>query len=369
MTINKSVCVISTVHPDYDTRILKQCRSLGDHFSVDLIIQSKKISYLNITILPLPIIHNRWQRLHLIMIATKLAFKKKYNFYIFHDPELIFLGVILKLFNKKVIYDVHEDYESQILDKHWIPSYLRKSISFIFSSIEKMSSKYYDSIVCATPFIHKKFSKINKNSFCVRNFPPSDELFISDNTSTLEKHRTNIFKILYVGVISEERSILKILDSIRDINCELILAGNFSPPSLQKICEQHDSWKKVRYLGFIDRIVFSKVLNESDVGILLFQPLKNHIDALPNKMFEYMAGGLFQISSNFKEWKVLVEDNNIGITIDPKDSKMLSKTLLELQKNKLNIQSMRSDIRSVFKKNFTWDKEQIEFLKVFNINE
>lgn len=368
MTTNKNICVISTVHPDHDTRIIKQCRSLREHFSVDLIIQSKKISYQDIKILPLPLIRNRLQRLYLIFLATRLAFKKKYNFYIFHDPELILLGVLLKLFNKKVIYDVHEDYESQILDKHWIPSYLRKLTSIIFSFIERISSKIFDSIVCATPFIHKKFYKVNKKSFCVRNFPPSEELFIDDGKVLLDENIDSIFRILYVGVISEERSIIKILDSIKNIDCELTLAGNFSPPNLQKICEQHESWKKVRYLGFIDRKVFAKVLNESDVGILLFQPLKNHIDALPNKMFEYMAGGLFQISSNFKEWKVLVEGNNIGITIDPEDSKMLSKTLLELQKNKSHLQNMRSNIRSIYMKSFTWDKEKFEFLKAFDIN-
>jgi glycosyltransferase involved in cell wall biosynthesis len=368
MTKNKNICVISTVHPDHDTRILKQCRSLSEYFFVDLIIQSKKLSYQNIKILPLPLIRNRLQRVYLIMLATRLAFKKKYSFYIFHDPELIFLGILLKLFGKKVIYDVHEDYESQILDKHWIPSYLRKVTSIVFSFIERISSKLFDSIVCATPFIHNKFSKINNKSFCVRNFPPSEELFIDDEAVLLDEQRVSIFKILYVGVISEERSIIKILDSIKNIDCELTLGGNFSPPSLQKICEEHESWKKVRYLGFIDRLVFAKVLNESDVGILLFQPLKNHIDALPNKMFEYMAGGLFQISSNFKEWKVLVEGNSIGITIDPEDSKMLTKTLIELQKNKSHLQNMRSNIRRIYMKNFTWDKEKFELLKAFDID-
>ena len=47
----------------------------------------------------------------------------------FHDPELILLGLVLKCFGYKVVYDVHEDVPRQILDKHWIPSFLKPILS------------------------------------------------------------------------------------------------------------------------------------------------------------------------------------------------------------------------------------------------
>jgi glycosyltransferase involved in cell wall biosynthesis len=366
MNKNKSICVISTVHPDNDTRILKQCRTLRQYFSVDLIIQSEKDDDDGIKIIPLPIIKNRIQRLHLMFLAIRLSFKKKYDYYLFHDPELILLGIILKIFRRKVIYDIHEDYQVQILDKHWIPIYLKKTISFIFFLIEKISSKFFDSLICATPFIFKKFSKINKNVYCVRNFPPRNEL-IHDHTRNFQN--SDRFKILYVGVISEERSIINILDAIKDIDCEFILAGNFSPASLKDFTEKHDSWKKVRYLGYVNRKDFSSLLNEADLGILLFQPQKAHIDSLPNKMFEYMAGGLYQLSSNFEEWKTIIELNNVGQTINPLDTDELSKKIVELKNNKEMINKLGPKIREIFTSNFTWETESIEFLKVFDVHE
>lgn len=366
MNKNQSICVISTVHPDHDTRILKQCKTLNDHFSVDLVIQSEKTIHNNIKIIPLPLIKNRLQRVHLMFLALRHSFKKKYDFYVFHDPELIIVGIILKLFKRKVIYDIHEDYQMQIFDKHWIPSFLKKIISWNFFLIEKSSSKFFDSLICATPFIYKKFSKINKNTYCVRNFPTSSELY-QNRSSDLKD--SGYFKILYVGVISKERSIINILEAIKDIECEFILAGNFSPPSLQEQAESHNSWKKVRYLGYVNREEYSILLNEADLGILLFQPQKAHIDSLPNKMFEYMAGGLYQLSSNFEEWKKIIEYNDVGETTDPLDINAITNKISHLKHQKEMINNLRPNIRDIFLSNFTWDTEKNEFLKAFNIYE
>lgn len=369
MKIVKRVCVISTVHPDHDTRILKQSKTLSEYFDVSLVIQSNKRNINSINIIRLPIIKKRIQRPFLMVLALFYAARKKYDFYIFHDPELIFVGVILKFFGKNVIYDIHEDYEMQILDKHWIPSYLRKAISRIFFIIEKTSSKFFNHVICATPYIHKKFEKITSNAICVRNFPPKNELYTNDYYQSKGEQNEEQFKILYVGVISDERCILNILNAIQDIECEFILAGKFSPKGLKEVCMEHPSWNKVRYLGFINRDKFSLLLKECDLGLLLFKPINNHIDSMPNKMFEYMSGGLFQLSSNFAHWKEIIEKNEIGVTVNPINEYEISSAIIDAKKNRSNIAKKRNNIRNTFLNSFTWEKEASAFLKAFDIND
>ena len=51
----------------------------------------------------------------------------------------------------------------------------------------------------------------------------------------------------------------------------------------------------------------AKVFETTCAGLVTFKALPNHINAQPNKMFEYMSAGLPVIASNFPAWKSIVE--------------------------------------------------------------
>ena len=49
--------------------------------------------------------------------------------------------------------------------------------------------------------------------------------------------------------------------------------------------------------------------------LVTFLKTPNHIDAQPNKMFEYMSAGLPIITSNFPLWREIVEGNDLLVLI------------------------------------------------------
>ena len=82
-----------------------------------------------------------------------------------------------------------------------------------------------------------------------------------------------------------------------------------------------------------------------------------------------MAGGIYQLSSNFIESKEIIEQKNICETIDPEDTKELSRKIINLKNNRVHINELRPKIREVFISNFTWEREKLEFLKAFDVYE
>ncbi|MFO7971221.1 MAG: glycosyltransferase, partial [Desulfobacterales bacterium] len=75
----------------------------------------------------------------------------------FHDPELISVGLVLKLSDVKVIYDVHEDVPRQILAKFYLPLLLRKPVAWVMEAVEWIAGRCFDAVVPATPKIADRF--------------------------------------------------------------------------------------------------------------------------------------------------------------------------------------------------------------------
>ena len=171
---NKKINILTSVHPPFDDRIFhKEAKTLVKAgYDVTLIAQHNREEVVDgVRIVPLPKPRHRFERMTgIVRKLFRLALKEKADVYHFHDPELIPIGLILSLFGKKVIYDVHEDVPKQILTKDWIRNYIvRKIVSFFFKGFEDFSCTFFNGIVAATPDIAKKFP--SKKTITLRNFP------------------------------------------------------------------------------------------------------------------------------------------------------------------------------------------------------
>ncbi|MBL8677280.1 MAG: glycosyltransferase, partial [Alphaproteobacteria bacterium] len=212
---------ITTSHPSSDIRIFhKECKSLSKHgIKVNLIATHHKSECIeNINIIPLPLCNRRMTRHYFKpLLAFSAALKTRADLYHFHDPELIPVGILLKIFGKKVIYDVHEDLPGQIFHKVWIPSYLKPSFSFIAKMVEFVCSRFFDGVIAATPYITDIFIKRNKNSVNVNNYPILSEFINLEKKITIKDNNA----ICYVGSITQARGILQLLEAIQDTDIKL----------------------------------------------------------------------------------------------------------------------------------------------------
>lgn len=310
---------LTTVHSRNDIRVfIKQCRSIsGNGHNVWLFVADGLGSYcvegVNIVDVGKP--RNRLHRMLLLAWAmVRQAKRKNADVYHLHDPELTPYVWYLRAGGKSsVVFDVHEDIPKQILHKPYLNKTQALIASKMFSWYESLVLSRFDFLISATPAIGKRLLKYGKQVEVVNNYPIIGEL----SGRWAERQKEN--KVCYVGGVSEMRGATEMLSAISITKSEsrLAIAGAFSTPALENQCRNLKGWDKVDYLGFINRADVGMLLSESCAGLVLFHPLPNHMDAQPNKLFEYMSAGVPVIASNFPLWREVIERWNCGICVDP----------------------------------------------------
>jgi glycosyltransferase involved in cell wall biosynthesis len=361
--IYKKVCILTSAHPPFDTRIFhKEARSLAKAgYEVSLIVQYDKDETVDgIRIVPLPTPKNRLERITKTIWTTyRKALEIDADIYHFHDPDLILIGLLLNRRGKRVIYDVHEDVPRQNLSKSYIPIVFRRPISLMIGVLEAFSAKRFDGVVTATPFINRRFLELGANAVNVNNYPLASELYTADNQWEKKEKAA-----CYIGGIAEIRGAFEMVEAISNTGYQLILAGDFEP-GLEDRLKQLLGWRQVETLGFIDREGVKATMARSMAGMVLFYPEPNHIDAQPNKMFEYMSAGIPVIASNFPLWREIIEGANCGICVDPLNPKEIADAEVYLFENPKEAEEMGKRGRIAVKRQYKWCIEEKKLLKLY----
>ena len=327
---------LTSVHPRYDTRILrKMCCSLTALGKVYLVCADGKrdevIEDVNIT----DVGKNKSRILRMIS-SVNLIYKKAIDLdadiYHLHDPELIRIGLKLIKKGKKVIFDSHELIVDQIISKHYLPKFLRHTISKIYQYYEKYSLKKFH-LIGATPHIRDYLKKINNDAIDICNYPVLENHIIDNRGATKQSSKINY--ICYVGGISKIRGIKELVQALELTNNKVILnlAGNFGSIAFEKQIRNLPGWRNVNYLGYLNRKEVNNIYTKSSAGIVTLHPTPAYIHSLPVKMFEYMNFKLPIIASDFKLFCKIFDKVGCGLNVNPHNPKKIAEAIDKIINN------------------------------------
>jgi glycosyltransferase involved in cell wall biosynthesis len=306
---------------------------------------------------------NRWQRFRQVSKALyNKALSVDAELYHFHDPEFLPYAAKLVRKGKWVIYDVHEDLPRQLLSKHYIPRLFRKFAAYIVEKLENHYARKLSGIITATEFIRDRFSKMHQQVLDIKNYPVINE---PDLKPVNQNKKAEVF---YVGSLTRERGITEVVMALEKTNSDirLNLAGKYAPEAFRNELVHLQGWQKVNEIGFADRKKVNQLSDRSFAGIVTLHPIINYLDALPVKMFEYMAAGLPVIASDFRLWREIVEENHCGICVNPMKPGEISQAIDHLYVNPEEAQTMGANGRRAVIEKYNWgieEKKLIDFYK------
>jgi glycosyltransferase involved in cell wall biosynthesis len=363
------VCILTSVHSLYDIRIFyKQAKSLlQSGHEVTLVVPDEDMEERmieGVCLKPVPKPRDRLERLtSTLWRVWREAVKAKADIYHFHDPELIFVGILLRLQGHKVIYDIHENVVNQIRSKRWVP--LRKVVSSVYRLIELSLCRFFVLVLAEA-----SYNKLYPNTWkkiVVQNFP---ELCLFPQ---LPEERFPSHRLVYLGGVTRLRGISVILEALSLLKQDGVSfhfdcigdASTYYMEELEQECARLDLGRHVIFHGRMKATEAYKIVSQSAVGLAVLQPNSNYLESFPTKMFEYMALQVPVVTSDFPLYRRTVEAAACGINVNPEDPIQLAQAIRYLFEHPEEARKMGVNGRHAVETKYNWSMEEAKLLMLY----
>ena len=296
------ICILSNSHHTTDVRLYyKIARSLAKLGDVYLICGS---GVRNDNANPYQQVvdtESKWLALfHLYRKAAKI----KPDVVICVEPLTLFAGFALRRkFGSKVIFDVHEFFPDAFAERFVAP--LSWIMKFFYLGFERWLQGRCDATIGVCDEILDQLipDGQRKNAVAIPNYPVKN---VWDYSCEMPAEISTIcemdFDLIYIGGLTEDRGIFKILKSVSVLKQEfprltvLILGRFFSPAVEKKFNDLINDWNLNAIIYRQNWLPAEKIgllLKRSKVGLWVFNPQSRRMrKAIPLKVLEYFAAGL-----------------------------------------------------------------------------
>jgi len=367
----KTICHLTTVHRANDPRIFhKEILSLANAgYQIKFIAKKSPFASEHPSI-AFNFLDNRggilWRVMNIIQ-CLRLALKANASLYHFHDPELILIGLILKIFFRKiVVYDIHEIYRDSILHKPYLSKRIAIVLSFLYSIIDNVSSRIFDTLILAEQKYAQFYSQ--RKYVVIQNFIPLKYISNKERRQIQSKEK---IELVYIGGITRTRGAIEMINCVsllkESLPIQLHLIGPIETTDLEKemndIIRQKNLSAYVKLYGYRPYASVQKMLHKFDVGLIFLHPIVNNLTILPTKMFEYMGNGMAVLMSNFPLWIKFNEKYKVGLTVNI--FKINADKIIRFLSDEKRLQEISERNLRTVKENFVWEIEEKKLLALY----
>ena len=315
----------------------------------------------NLTIHPLPMGRGRLGRLVLALRAgCQVLARGPWTLVQFHDPELIPVMALFGLLRpgSYTLCDLHEDLPLQVAAKPYLPPWIRPPMVRLVELMLRMARELFSGFAPATEAI-------------ARNWP-------ADRTRVVHNYPKAVFaqaladpdptRVLYVGGLSRARGILVVLEAVAAVRAwqvqhpsgalpmRLELVGWVLEPEVGAAIQAAVAEGWCRHIPWLTPEALAGHAAGAGIGLATLLPMPNYLEALPTKLFEYMAMGIPILASDFPLWRRLVAGAGAGQVTAPTPG-AVAEALLRMGSDPAELAACARRGRAAYRDRYRWEVE------------
>ncbi len=217
--------------------------------------------------------------------------------------------------------------------------------------MENHIARRLDAVVVPTTLIRQRFEALGVRVAEVRNYPRLEHF------GEPGPWETRSAEICYVGAFSRARGLVPLVRAMEALDVPLNLAGVWNEDDLREELRSLPGWVRVREFGVLDQSGVAGLLGRCKIGMVTLLPVTNYLQALPVKLFEYMAAGLPVVASDFPLWREIVESAGCGFLVDPEDPQAIRAAVQYLLTHDEEARTMGERGRSAVLARYHWSTQ------------
>jgi len=366
------ICMLTTTHRPNDGRIFeKEAKSLAKEHDVTIIAPSEDGGVgENEGVRVIAVRRPASNLLHPVTLwrAFRACLGHECDVIHCHEPDALLVALLLKAAKgRKVVYDVHEHWPSEIPFDLGLPNAtaLTRFLESLLSPLELGLARFADAKIAVSESVAERFGKNGTRPVIISNYsvaesapPPAlraggnrNVVYMAGNMQMFHGIRECIQAMSKVAAIYPDVSLTLVGDVREDIGA--IAAGTDPRPS-------------ITMTGYLPYREMYETLREGSIGLLVFQPdYYNAYIGLPNKLFDYMLCGLPVVASDFPEIRKVVGDAGCGVLVDPTDPDAIAEAIVYLLEHPGAARRMGESGRKAVLERYNWGEMEKRLLGVY----
>ena len=365
----RSVVILAPVHYYDDTRVFqKEAKTLAaDGYRVLLLARAEhSLIEEGVEVIPLPLVKRRLLRFLSLPRVFWRALRLNGDVYHLHNPDTLPIALLLKLLGRRVIYDSHEDFSKDILERQWIPRMLRPFLAKWIPFLEGVVGRVADRSIAPIPSVRRL---LGNKAVMIENLPVSQGPLVDRAYAYAETLPNDAyFRVVYVGTIGSTRGLFTMVDALEIVNrsvpCRLWLIGPSHDDTAIIEAKARSGWRFVDYIGKLPQSQAFGYVIKSDAGLVAIPDVGGNSQLSSNKLYEYQLFGVPFIASDFEKWRNSMQVGS-GLFVRPGDTHDLAEKMVWLAEHADERKEMGVQGRNLILTSYNWEVESEKLLTVY----